>query len=167
MDLLEEQIPRAADPLTSGSFVVEVDERAARSSLREQIAKLERELGDALVTAYPHAVPNTSVAARGGPRLLGLGELERLRDQLADRLQATRGAIAQRAELEQHNRLLLERMLAEPRSHKYVRIARADLGTPGCGHYHVLPRLGIVGMLMGWWQVKLSSGCPLPRGPGR
>ena len=20
---------------------------------------------------------------------------------------------------------------------------------------------------MGWWQVKLSSGCPLARGPGR
>jgi hypothetical protein len=26
----------------------------------------------------------------------------------------------------------------------------------------VRPRLGLIGMLMGWWQVKLSSGCPLP-----
>jgi hypothetical protein len=25
----------------------------------------------------------------------------------------------------------------------------------------VRPRLGLIGMLMGWWQVKLSSGCPL------
>jgi hypothetical protein len=27
--------------------------------------------------------------------------------------------------------------------------------------WHVRPRLGLVGMLAGWWQVKLSSGCPL------
>ena len=33
-------------------------------------------------------------------------------------------------------------------------------GRPGCGAYHVRPRAGIVGMLMGWWQVKISSGCP-------
>jgi len=25
----------------------------------------------------------------------------------------------------------------------------------------VRPRVGLVGMFMGWWQVKLSSGCPL------
>ena len=26
--------------------------------------------------------------------------------------------------------------------------------------------MGLIGMLMGWWQVKLSSGCPLPGGRG-
>ena len=26
--------------------------------------------------------------------------------------------------------------------------------------------IGLIGMLMGWWQVKLSSGCPLPGGHG-
>ena len=31
--------------------------------------------------------------------------------------------------------------------------------------WQVRPRLGLIGMLMGWWQVKLSSGCPLRRGP--
>ncbi len=31
----------------------------------------------------------------------------------------------------------------------------------GCGAYQVRPRLGIIGMCMGWWHVKLSSGCPL------
>jgi hypothetical protein len=25
----------------------------------------------------------------------------------------------------------------------------------------VRPRLGLIGMLAGWWHVKLSSGCPL------
>jgi len=38
------------------------------------------------------------------------------------------------------------------------------VGEPGCGVWQVRPRLGLIGMLMGWWQVKLSSGCPLPGG---
>jgi hypothetical protein len=42
-----------------------------------------------------------------------------------------------------------------------VRVANRDLGESGCGVWHVRPRLGLIGMLMGWWQVKLSSGCPL------
>ncbi len=28
-------------------------------------------------------------------------------------------------------------------------------------HWHVRPRYGLLGMLMGWWRVKISSGCPL------
>ena len=38
------------------------------------------------------------------------------------------------------------------------------LGVPGCGEYRVVPRLGLIGMLAGWWHVKISSGCPLARG---
>jgi hypothetical protein len=52
-------------------------------------------------------------------------------------------------------------MLLEPGRHKFVRVANRDLGAAGCGVWQVRPRLGLVGMLMGWWQVKLSSGCPL------
>ena len=37
-------------------------------------------------------------------------------------------------------------------------------GDGGCGVYQVRPRLGIIGMLAGWWHVKLSSGCPLAQG---
>lgn len=29
------------------------------------------------------------------------------------------------------------------------------------GVWQVRPRLGLIGMLAGWWHVKLSSGCPL------
>jgi hypothetical protein len=148
--------------------VVPIDERAARRSLRQQIAQLERRLCDAFVTAYPHAsLPPTPAPARGGPRMLSLGELERVRDDLAERLKRAGAAISERAQAEEHNRQLLERMLLDPRRYKYVRLERADCGTPGCGHYHVRPRLGLIGILMGWWQVKLSSGCPLARGPRR
>ena len=171
MELLEQDIAgpqeQSAALAVALPAVVETDELAARRSLRDQIAKLERELASAFLAAYPRAHVNWSVPGRGGPRLLGLGELERLRDELAERLRSARAAIAERAEFEERNRVLLERMRLEPGRHKFVRIAAVDVGEYGCGTYSVRPRLGIVGMLMGWWQVKLSSGCPLARGPGR
>jgi len=51
-----------------------------------------------------------------------------------------------------------------PAQHRFARISCRELGEPGCGVWQVRPRLGLIGMLMGWWQVKLSSGCPLPGG---
>jgi hypothetical protein len=39
-----------------------------------------------------------------------------------------------------------------------------DAGERGCGVWEVRPRLGLIGMLAGWWQLKLSSGCPLAEG---
>jgi hypothetical protein len=158
MELLEHGI----SPLTPA--VTEVDERAARRSLRSQIARLERELADAFVTAYRMGGLPRSPAADGDPRLLDLGELERVRDDLAERLRSARVTIAQRADIEAANRIQLERMLLDPARHRFERIALADLGEPGCGVWQVRPRLGLIGMLMGWWQVKLSSGCPLAGG---
>jgi len=84
-----------------------------------------------------------------------------VRDALATRISAARLALSEREELERRNRDLLRRMLESPADHKWVRISRADVGEPGCGHWHSRPRLGPLGMLMGWWQVKVSSGCPL------
>jgi hypothetical protein len=72
--------------------------------------------------------------------------------------------IAERAEVQAANRVLLERMLLEPQKHRFARVARTDIGEQGCGVWQVRPRLGLIGMLMGWWQVKLSSGCPLAGG---
>ena len=143
------------------------DECAARRSLRSQIDKLERELAEAFVTAYPMGglgeEPAHSCAA---PRLLDLGELERVRDELAARVRTARGTISELADRQAANRVLLERMLLEPGRHRFVRVANRDIGEPGCGVWHVRPRLGLIGMLMGWWQVKLSSGCPLATGRG-
>jgi hypothetical protein len=137
------------------------DERAPRAQLRRQIAALEAQLSDALITAFPHGGLHTAVPALDGPRLLTLGELERVRDALAARLADARRVLDQRGEREEASRALLERMLLEPGRYKFVRIANRDLGEGGCGVWQVRPRLGLIGMLMGWWQVKLSSGCPL------
>jgi hypothetical protein len=145
---------------------VESDERAARRSLRAQIARLESDLSDAFVTAFEMGGLDQPVAGSAIPRLLGLGELERVRDDLAERLYAARASIARRADEQERKRELLERMLLDPGSYRFVRISRSELGEPGCGAWQVRPRLGLIGMLMGWWQVKLSSGCPLARGRG-
>ena len=114
-----EQI-RAAGTATS--------EDAARRTLRGQIARLERELSAVVVATYPRLDRGPRLPSLGGPRLLSLGELER--------------------------------MLADPPAHKWRRLSNADLGRPGCTTYHVRPRAGLLGMLMGWWQVKISGGCP-------
>ena len=138
-----------------------VDERAARRQLRAQIARLEAQLSDALISAFPYGPVHTAVPASAGPHVLGLGELERVRDALAARVATARAELRDRGERQAACRALLERMLLEPGRHRFVRVANRDLGKPGCGVWHVRPRLGLIGMLAGWWQVKLSSGCPL------
>src|SRR5680860_734208 len=111
-------------------------------------------------------LPGRSCGVRSGaskcePRALGLGDLETVRDSLATRIGEARRRLREQAELETGNRELLERMLASPAEHKWLQISRADIGEPGCGHWHSRPRLGPLGMLMGWWRVRVSSGCPL------
>jgi hypothetical protein len=138
------------------------DERLARAELRRQIGRLERDLSRLSAEAFPRLAIETDVPAScGEPRVAGLEELERVRDALAARISGARQALRQQGELELRNRELLGRMLDAPAEHKWVRISRADLGEPGCGHWHSRPRLGPLGMLMGWWRVKVSSGCPL------
>ena len=72
------------------------DERAARRQLRAQIARLEAQLSDALISAFPYGPIDTAVPAPGGPHVLGLGELERVRDALAevDAIWYIRGKVA-------------------------------------------------------------------------
>jgi hypothetical protein len=141
---------------------VVVDERAARRDLRDQIARLERELARTLAGEFPLREParsGRSASAQAGPRLLTLGQLEQIRDELAYRVERLRTCRDRSAER-------LERMLREPERHRWQRVTSADLGEPGCSVWQVRPRLGLIGMLMGWWRVKISSGCPLP-GPAR
>jgi hypothetical protein len=116
-----------------------VDERLARDDLRRQIARLE---------ARGRRAPGERAA-----RLLGLGELEALRDTMLH-------GPSRPAPVERFAHARLEAMLADPATHRRARVSLRELGRPGCGSYYVGPRLGIVGMLAGWWEVKLSSGCP-------
>lgn len=144
-------------------------ERRARVELRRQIAELESELAGLFTTGFPRRAQGIEwrVGATGGPRLLGLAELERTRDALVSRIAAARRAIAQRADREEESRALVEEMIAEPERHPFVVVSNEHLGEPGCKHYHSRPRFGVIGMLLNWWRVKVSSGCPLAGGRGR
>ena len=165
------QGPPGADPALDRP----TGERPARRTLMAQIARLERELSAIVADRFPYISAAPSAADRAhdsgrgepscfGPSLLGLEQLERTRDELAARVQELRGLVAERDEYERTAHELLQRMKLEPGRYKHVRLPVSDLGQGGCGVWHVRPRLGLIGMLAGWWQLKLSSGCPLPRG---
>ena len=98
---------------------------------------------------------------------MSIGELEQVRDKLLARIADVNGILRDRGYVEDRNRELLERVIAEPQRYHWVRISNEDIGEPGCRHWHSRPRFGLIGMLMGWWRVKLSSGCPLAEGARR
>jgi hypothetical protein len=164
------ELLRAADTGSRPTRPGPAAEAAARRTLRAQIASLEADLASAFVTAFEmrlagareHGVPAAQV-----PRLLDLGELEQVRDDLAGRLRDVRLRLAAGAEAQARKRELLARMRLEPGRHRFTRISCRELGEPGCGVWQVRPRMGPVGMLMGWWQLTLSSGCPLAGGRRR
>ncbi len=144
------------------TFRTSPDERAARRTLLDQVRRLEEEAVGLFCSAWPRKgldlLPATPQGA--GPRLLNLGELEELRDSLVDQVRRGRAALDERGVAEEHNRRLIEEMLLDPESHHWVHVSNEDIGEPGCRHWHVRPRFGILGMLMRWWRVVVSSGCP-------
>jgi hypothetical protein len=131
-----------------------VETAAARQALKDQIARLERELAHTLASSYPPiGVPRP--VEHGGPRLLGLEELERTRDALAARLSDAYRLLEDQRSRQAEARARLADLYAHPAEHKGERITNAELGLPGCTTYSVRPRL-----LSTWWRVKVSSGCP-------
>jgi len=142
------------------------DERAARRSLLDQVERLESELASLFCSTWPRKGFDWGVAGRAGPRLLTLGELEELRDDLAERVATGRRALSDRTYAEEQNRARIEEMLLDPAAHKWERVSHEDIGEPGCRHWHVRPRMGLLGMLAGWWRVVISSGCPLAEAAG-
>ena len=141
------------------------DERDARADLRRQIAAMELALARLFGSAFPRKGIDFSVAGLGGPRLLSVDELEKVRDGLAARIQEVRADLHEYAAAEEANRGLIEEMTADPASHAWVRVQNEDIGEPGCKNWHATPKWGPLGMLLGWWRVKISSGCPLAEGP--
>ena len=146
---------------TARPLAPSVDERAARRSMREQVARLEDELSRLFCSTWPRKGFSWEVPGRGGPRLLSLAELEEVRDDLAARVADARRTLSDRTYAEEQSRRLIEDMLLDPADHKWVRVSNEDIGEPGCRHWHVRPRWSFLGMLLGWWRVIVSSGCPL------
>jgi len=151
------QLPALPLPDTGRS---KVGERAARAEIRRQIGQLEGLLCELQAEAHPHPL-NIRVQAGGPARLLSLEQLESLRDSLAVVLEDARRELSLLRASQEQARGMVERMLADPASYRWLRVSREEAGLVGCGHWHVRPRFGLLGMAMGWWRVKISSGCPL------
>jgi hypothetical protein len=160
----DEDLVPPSPPEGLDTVLYEHDERAARADLRRQIALMELVLARLFGSAFPRKGIDFSVRGMGGPRLLSVDELELVRDSLATRIQAVRTGLHDHALVEEANRELIEQMTADPESHKWVRVYNEDIGEPGCKNWHAKPKWGLLGMLLGWWRVKISSGCPLAEG---
>ena len=142
---------------------VVVDERLARRELRRQVARLERELAGLFAEAFgrvelAHRVAAQARASRGCSTS---ASWSRCATSSPSGSADARACLLERGRGRDRQPRAAAAMIAAPADHKWVRISRADVGEPGCGGWHSRPRLGPIGMLMGWWQVKVSSGCPL------
>jgi hypothetical protein len=162
---VNESLVPPAPPDGLGTILYEHDERAARADLRRQIAAMELALARLFGSAFPRQGIDFSVPGMGGPRMLSVDELEKVRDGLVARIQEVKADLHDYAVVEEANRELIEEMTADPASYKWVRVYNEDIGEPGCKNWHAKPKWGVLGMLLGWWRVKISSGCPLAEGP--
>lgn len=135
-------------------------ESVLRDELRAQIARLEAD--HAAANARLNRPADTTVPA-STPRLLTTSELEEVRDQLVTRFLDTQAALRE-LDVEEarqgERRDLLRRMHDEPARHRWTTVTTRDIGEPGCRRWESRPILGVIGLLSGWWRVRVSSGCP-------
>ena len=111
-------------------------------------------------SAWPRLMTAPPARLGGTPRLLTPSEQERVRDDLARRVADLKTQLDRVSREEQDARRLKEEMLLAPESYPWVRVSNSDMGEPGCRHWHVQPRGGLLGRLLKWWRVRISSGCP-------
>jgi hypothetical protein len=149
----------------AGTAQTERDARSARASMRGQVARLESELA-ALFCSSPLPPPAGVADGTAEARILTLGELEELRDHLVERLATERRARDRRSADQERARRRLEEITLHPDRYRWTTISSEELGEPSCRRWEVVPRLGILGMLLNWWRVRISSGCPLATGRG-
>jgi len=132
-----------------------------RRELRAQISRIETELAAYAWNDPLRPPPDRVATAVPVARVASVEELSRTRNELIDRLARLRGEADRRALREQAGRVHVESMMDDPSSHHWEMVTSEQLGEPDCKNWRVVPRWGPVGAIMGWWRVKVSSGCPL------
>jgi DNA-binding transcriptional regulator YhcF (GntR family) len=154
----EAEIPGTVSSTSSSPARQRRAAAGARRELRRQIGRLEAELA-----AYAKDLPRPEQhhpLLEPKAHVAGVPELERVRDGLLDQLADVRKRTARRAKRQQRAREHAEQMAREPEAHKWEWVSNEELGEPGCATQEVRPVYGPIGALMGWWRVKVSSGCP-------
>ena len=154
-------MPAVLTPQLPFPIRTDTGERAARAALREQIARLEERLTGHVTSAFPLSPTPPRLGGSDGARLQTLAELEERRDALDAALARMRRELDAAGERQEHARGRLEAIMLDPAAHRWERVSHEDIGEPGCRHYHARPRFGLLGLLMNWWRVIISSGCPL------
>lgn len=132
-----------------------------RRELRAQIGRLETELAAYAWHDPRQPAPQRPVTAEPVGRIAGVKDLEQVRGELIERLARLRGEAERRGANERLARGHVEEMLRDPAAHAWEVVTSADTGEPSCKDWRVVPSYGPVGAIMGWWRVKVSSGCPL------
>lgn len=138
----------------------DADSATLRRELRAQISKLERELAQYAWHDPRSAAPPGPVTAHPVGRIASVQELERTRGEMIDRLARLRGEAERRGAGHQQARAHVEDMISNPSAHRWEIVTGDQTGEPGCKSWRVVPRYGPLGAIMGWWRVKVSSGCP-------
>lgn len=139
----------------------DVDERAARAALRDQIARLEERLAGHVTSSFPRSPTPPRLGGEHGARLQTFAELEERRDALEAAVARIRRDVDAAGKQQELARGRLEAIMLDPEAHRWERVTHDDIGEPGCRQCHARPRFGLLGMLMNWWRVVISSGCPL------
>ncbi|HUQ00356.1 MAG TPA: hypothetical protein VM093_07840 [Aeromicrobium sp.] len=135
--------------------------RTARHQFHRQIARLERELAEAVAKLdVAHRPSRATSASTAAPRLLTSGELEATRDALVARISEAHDLRARQSADRAEAEALLKRMTEDPAEFRWTTVTTKDLGVDGCKSWQSVPVLGPVGMLGNWWRVRMSSGCP-------
>ena len=131
-----------------------------RRELRAQIGRIEAEL--ALYAWQDRRSPPPERVETAIPvgRVASVEELTGVRDELIERLTRLRGEAERQGSHQARTRRHLERMVGDPAAHRWEMVTSDELGDPGCRNWRVVPRFGPLGAIMGWWRVKVSSGCP-------
>ena len=108
-----------------------------RQTLLRQIARLEAD-----------TPPGPGRASPERPRLQSVAELERIRDDLYQRIRERRFT---QGEEQERKRRLREEMLLDPAAHRGAVVSNEEVGEPGCSRWTCLGK---------WFRIKISSGCP-------
>ena len=125
------------------------DERAARRSMLDQIERLEAELASLFCSTWPRKGFEWGCRAAPARACCRSGSSRSCATTWPTAWPDGRAALSDRTYAEEQNRRLIEEMLLDPEAHKWRRVSHEDIGEPGCRHWHVRPRMGLLGHARG------------------